>query len=358
MLSRIAAIAIAAITLCITAAPASASKAIDIVNGAIDGFIRPAYGTFHKATTSLVEAENALCKTPSQAALDTARNAFSATVDAWSRIEIIRFGPVTEQNRLERVLFWPDRKGTGLRQVQAALADKDPTAADAAQLAQKSVAMQGLGALEFVLFGTGAEALAVGDEHRCAYGAAIAGNLDTIAAELDAAWTDPAGFASIWANPSADNPLFRDGTEAVTELMDVFVTGTELVRDVRLGGLLGKEPKDDRPRQALFWRSGKTVDALAGNLAGMRALLDASKLADALPADQSFLAGSALFEFSNAANAAAGTQGPIADVLADPDKRAKLAYFGLVTSSLSDIFGTRMSGALGLTAGFSSLDGD
>ena len=50
--------------------------------------------------------------------------------------------------------------------------------------------------------------------------------------------------------------------------------------------------------------------------------------------------------------------GPIADVLADPDKRAKLAYFGLVTSSLSEIFGTQMSGALGLTAGFSSLDGD
>ena len=45
-------------------------------------------------------------------------------------------------------------------------------------------------------------------------------------------------------------------------------------------------------------------------------------------------------------------------MLADPDKRSKLSYFGLVTSSLSDIFGTQMSGALGLTAGFSSLDGD
>ena len=70
------------------------------------------------------------------------------------------------------------------------------------------------------------------------------------------------------------------------------------------------------------------------------------------------MGGEALFEFSNAANAAAAAQGAIADVLADPEKRAKLAYFGLVTSSLSDIFGTQMSGALGLTAGFSSLDGD
>jgi predicted lipoprotein len=30
----------------------------------------------------------------------------------------------------------------------------------------------------------------------------------------------------------------------------------------------------------------------------------------------------------------------------------------LVTSSLSELFGVRLAGALGLTAGFSSLDGD
>lgn len=340
------------------AGPAFASKATDIVNSAIGGFIRPGYHTFHESTLQLSEAGKALCATPSRAALDAARESFGEAVDAWSRIEIIRFGPVTEQNRLERVLFWPDRKGTGLRQVQAALAAKDPTAADAKQLAGKSVAMQGLGALEFVLFGTGSEALATGDPYRCSYGAAITGNLDAIAAELDAAWADPDGFAKTWANPSADNPLYRDGTEAVTELMDVFVTGTELVRDVRLGGFLGKEVKDDKPKQTLFWRSGNTVGALAGNLDGMRALLEASKLAGALPADQAWMGNEALFEFSNAANAASAAEGPVADVLADPDKRAKLAYFGLVTSSLSEIFGTRMSDALGLTAGFSSLDGD
>lgn len=342
----------------LVALPGHASKATDIVNGAIDGFVRPGYHAFHEAAAQLSAAAAALCAAPSQASLDEAREAFGSTVDAWSRIEIVRFGPVTEQNRLERVLFWPDRKGTGLRQVQAALAARDADATDATRLAGKSVAMQGLGALEYVFYGTGSEALAAGDTYRCAYGAAISGNLQTIAGELDAAWASPDGFARTWSAPAPDNPLYRDGTEAVTELMDVFVTGTELVRDVRLGGFLGKEPVGDKPRQALFWRSGKTVDALAGNLAGMQALLEASKLDGALPADQAWLGGSANFEFANAQRAAAGAEGPIADVLADPEKRAKLAYFGLVTSSLSDIFGAQMSGALGLTAGFSSLDGD
>jgi len=353
---RVVAVAVAA---CLSAAtPASATKAQDIVNQSIDGFIRPGYHAFHESTSALYEAGKALCAAPSQAALEADRAAFGKTVDSWSRIEIIRFGPVTEQNRLERILFWPDRKGTGLKQVQAALAAEDPTATDVAQLAQKSVAMQGLGALEFILYGTGSEALATGDAHRCAYGAATAGNLDAIAAELDRAWADPDGFAKTWASPSAENPLFRDGTEAATELMDVFVTGTELVRDVRLGGFLGKDSASDKPRQALFWRSGKTVDSLAGNMAGMRDLLEASHLADALPAEAAYMGPSALFEFGNAAKAAEAADGPIAEVLADPDRRSKLAYFGIVTSSLSDIFGTQMSGALGLTAGFSSLDGD
>jgi len=357
---RVVAVAVSAVVAaCFSAATsASATEAQDIVNRSIDGFIRPGYHAFHQSTSALYEAGKALCAAPSQTALDAERAAFGKTVDAWSRIEIIRFGPVTEQNRLERILFWPDRKGTGLKQVLAALAGKDPTATDVAALARKSVAMQGLGALEFILHGTGSEALATGDAHRCAYGAAIAGNLDAIAAELETAWAAPDGFAKIWANPSAQNPRYRDGTEAVTELMDVFVTGTELVRDIRLGGFLGKDAAGDKPKQALFWRSGKTVDALAGNLAGMRDLLEASHLADALPAEATYMGKSALFELSNAADAARGVDGAIADVLADPDRRAKLVYFGLVTSSLSDIFGTQMSGALGLTAGFSSLDGD
>ena len=358
MSSRLAACLI--VPLCLGAATQAlaAASATDVVNGAIDWFVRPGYKTFRKATSTLLADEQALCATPSEATLDAARKSFGAAVDAWSQIEIIRFGPVTEQNRLERVLFWPDRKGIGLKQVQAALAAKDPTAADTKQLAGKSVAMQGLGALEFLLYGTGSEALATGDGYRCSYGAAISGNLDAIAADLEAAWAAPDGFANIWANPSGDNPLYRDGTEAVTELMDVFVTGTELVRDVRLGSFLGEEARKDKPRRALFWRSGKTVESLAGNLAGMRVLLEASKLADALPADQAWMGKEALFEFGNASNAANAAGGPIADVLADPEKRSKLAYFGLVTSSLSNIFGAHISGALGLTAGFSSLDGD
>ena len=167
---------------------------------------------------------------------------------------------MTEENRLERILFWPDRKGIGLKQVQAALAGKDASAPPTPRtLAGKSVAMQGLGALEFVLFGTDSEALAEpGDPYRCAYGAAIAGNLDDDRrAMLDAAWAG-SGWLCRGNGPirAATIALYRTDAEAVTELFDVFVHGLEMVRDVRLNGFLGETPASDKPKQALFWRSG------------------------------------------------------------------------------------------------------
>ncbi len=126
---------------------------------AVDGFIRPGYETFRDKARALESTMQALCADPSANKMNDAKQGFADTVDAWSHIEIVRVGPVIEQNRFERILYYPDKKGLGLKQVQRYLADKDESVTTADGLKTKSVAAQGLGALEFVLYGTGAEAL-------------------------------------------------------------------------------------------------------------------------------------------------------------------------------------------------------
>ncbi|QPC89141.1 imelysin family protein [Mesorhizobium sp. INR15] len=338
---------------------AAAVKASDVIQRAIDGFVRPAYSGLHDHAVSLTKAVRTLCEAPSQQGLDAARGEFSATVEAWSKAEIIGFGPIKENNRLERMLYWPDRKSIGLKQVQAALSDKDPTAIDPVLLAGKSVAMQGLGALEFLLFGDGADALTGKDDaYRCAYGAAIAGNIETMAGDVSDAWNKPDGFAALWANPGPQNALYRDGTEAVTELVGVFINELEMVRDIRLKGFLGGKPEADKPKQAIYWRSQNTARSLAGNLSGVDTLFEASKLGDALQPDNSWMAESIHIQLVNGVSTAQSVKGPIDKVLADPAQRAKLEHFALISSSLSTLFGTRLTTEFGLTAGFSSLDGD
>ncbi len=115
---------------------------------------------------------------------------------AWARIEIVRVGPVLDDNRFERILFFPDRKSLGLKQVQRLLAEKDESATSAGTLKGKSVAVQGLGALDFVLNGTGADDLAKEPNgFRCRYGAAIAAILAGLGQDLAAAWDAPDGVA-------------------------------------------------------------------------------------------------------------------------------------------------------------------
>lgn len=340
------------------AASGAAAKAI--LERAVTGFVRPVYGSFLDSTIGLSKSMGSLCEAPSEEMLRDARGAFSRTALQWSKAELIRFGPVTKDNRLERILFWPDRKGTGLRQVQAALAAKDASATDPSELARKSVAMQGLGALEFVLFGSDAEELASGApaSYRCAYGRAIAANVQQIAAEIDSEWKETDGFARTWQDFGPHNRIYRTGKEALTELLEVFIDGLELIRDQRLGGFLAEQADHDRPKQALYWRSENTAPMLAAMMEGLKDLFDVSGLGSVLPDTEKWIVGSTDFEFNNAISAANAVAGPIEPALQNPELRGKLVYYGVVAASLSELFGTRLSRELGLTAGFSSLDGD
>lgn len=267
---------------------------------AVDGFILPGYRNLAETTKSLSEATAALCKAPSAASLEAARSAFSGVVQSWSAIEIIRLGPTLEQNRFERFLFYPDRKSTGLKQVQAILAKGNESATQAETLKAKSVAVQGLGALEYVLYGTGAETLSgkQGD-FRCRYGLAISENLDTIAGELLAEWEKPDGIQAAWKRPGPGNPLFRDNKEAATELLGVLVHGVEMVKDQRLrpfyaGAVDGRRDRGD-PRLAIYWRSVNTMPSVSANFRALQKLFDTAGMESLLPADSRSIAGSINF---------------------------------------------------------------
>ena len=71
--------------------------------------------------------------------------------------------------------------------------------------------MQGLGALEFVLFGTDSQALAEpGDPYRCAYGAAIAGNVEEMAALILAGVAGSGGHFAAMGRSGPAEPALPD----------------------------------------------------------------------------------------------------------------------------------------------------
>ena len=242
------------------------------VRTAIDGFIRPNFERFADISDLMSADIEPLCANPSQSALEDARSAFRTAATAWARIEFVRAGPLSRLNRAERILFWPDRRGTGLRQVQAVLANKDMSVVKVEDLSQKSVALQGFGALEYLLFGTGSENLAtLGDGFRCSFAVAVSRNISTIARQASDAWNDGNGFSRIWLSPGPENETYRTGSEALAELVGMLAHGFEMVRDQRIKPIA---PENSRPglyKRALFWRSGATINTIKSNMSGLQA---------------------------------------------------------------------------------------
>lgn len=336
-----------------------AAKVPGVMARAVDGFIRPGYRRFTEEAATMEKSMAMLCEAPSTESRLNARSTFGDLVEAWSRIEIVRVGPVLDDNRFERILFFPDRKGTGLKQVQAALAKPDPSVTSIETLKGKSVAMQGLGALEFVLFGTGSETLATAEGHyRCQYGTAIAANLERLGSELSAAWDAPNGVAAAWKTPGPDNPLYRDEAEAAKELLGVLVHAAETIRDQRIEHFYKGDPKKALPRQAIYWRSGNTFRSITANIEGLRDLLDTSGMAELLAEDNRSVVSSTDFVARSLSRVSADIKPDVAQVFEDPAQIAKLDFLLLNSRDLILRLNNDLGGGIGLAAGFSFSDGD
>lgn len=324
-----------------------------------DDFVRPVYAAFADSTKQLVAAQSALCGNPAEDQLKTARAAFSAVLGAWSRAEVFRVGPVVQENRLERILFYPDRKGTGLKQVQAVLADKDDTATEPTALAAKSVAMQGLGAFEFVSFGSGNETLmTLEGDFRCRYGLAIAQNLAEISRQLEASWTAGGEVDSDWNSHDEANPFARNDREALNLVLGTIIHGLEQIQDIRIGAFLDIKEGKDKPKSAIYWRSGLTIRSITENLQSLQSLFDVSGLDGALPDGQAYVAESIRFDFKAALEALKTLDRPVEELLADAKAREKLVFVRNTVGDLIHRFDQEFAVATGLAAGFSFADGD
>lgn len=350
---------VALLMTCAAPAFAQTTSPSQVLDAAVNGVIRPAMAEFKLQAAGLDSAMGGLCAQPSAETLRIARDQFAQAAQGYGAVEYLRIGPLMEDNRSDRLLFWPDRKGIALRQVQAILADDDASATELTSLRAKSVAVQGFGALEFVLFGTDAETLGGAEgAFRCQFGEAIAANIAEISDELAAGWDREDGIALHLTKPSPDYVDYRTEVEALEQLVGLVSHGIEATRDTRINPFIAQGDTAAKPKQALFWRSGLTMAMIKANIDAMARMMDVSGMARAVAEKDKALDNSIAFEFANATRAMDLVTLPVEQAVADDKQARALAYLVLVTGSLQSLVGEQLSAALGLSVGFSSLDGD
>ena len=238
--------------------------------------IRPGYDLFVKKSTELKSTLEAACKARDAKDGDKIRGAFRETVLAWSRVEHLHFGPVIENNRGERIMFWPDRQNIGDRQMSQIIEKRDPTALTAADLQKKSAAVQGLTALEVLLYGKPAAGLLADTpdgQFSCGYATAIGANMAAIGQEIVAAWATGGDFANVWLKPGEQNALYKSRGATSLELLKAYRVGLNNIRDNKLLGPLGLRklqggglvPKSRPP----FDLSGLSLATIVANAEGV-----------------------------------------------------------------------------------------
>ena len=249
---------------------ASAFDHAGLARQALDMHIRPGYAALVASAQVLAKELDGYCARPTGERRRAVDRAFDGLVSTWGRIEHIRFGPVATGNRLERLFFWPDRRGHGARQVATTLRERDASALDPAALAAKRVAIQGLGALETALFDAPSKD-AADRSYRCAYAKAIATNIANIAGVILKEWTDPDLYARDWLDPGAGNPHFLKRSETTLALAKALDNGLERVRDEWIAAPLGLGPQRRRLTPVLA-TSGRTLRFFQAGIEGLQHL--------------------------------------------------------------------------------------
>ncbi len=332
-----------------------------ITRGMIEGHILPSYAALVGVADQQVVEIQALCDDPSAAALERVRFRFADLVEAWSAVEFIRFGPARENNAYERLFFWPDRNGRGLNQVQGVIASEDESVTSVDSLQGKSVALQGLLSLDYVLFGTGSETLAEGNDHRCAYASSITGAIAATSAAVSDGWTGDDGYAALMLNPGPNNALYRTESEALQEILRAMAEQLQIAHDAKLVRVVGTAPSEARYRRAPFWRSGQSLPSLIANAEAMLSLNEVGQFGVLLPDQSQRFAGTAKFELGQVISrlgALVDTGADLEALVTSDDTHGRVASVALPLAGAIRIVGEVYPAELGLTMGFNSLDGD
>lgn len=329
----------------------------------LDQHILPGYHQFSAAADAQEAAVAALCTTAGEQSLAAARNAFGGALRAWGRVEHLRFGPITDENRYGSLLFWPDPRGIARRQIERALSQQDKNVLTAETLAEKSVALQGFTALDILLFAAGGEDLtksSPASTFRCGYASAVAKTIARVAKDTLQAWSARDGFAARWLNPGADNPAFLSAKETTQAIGQAYLNGLKQLRNVRLAGPLGFKDRNVRPLEPPVPNSGHGLALTIANIEGLRALLLDTGLSEPLtpgtPPHTVMQATVTEFEtaISTIRKAAALSKKPFEDASA----RTQLILVGFPLKNAFDTGAAYLAEEAGLTIGFNALDGD
>lgn len=352
--------ALLSVPIVFTASSSARADNGDLVLRLVDDHVIPGYEAFAVASKELDDQVTTWCMA-AESDPDGVITAFKAAFKAWARIAHIDVGPVRYLDRRFRIQFWPDPRGLTARELRTLL----ETAAKSSDtlpldMADASVAVQGFPALERLLpFPANTEALT--KQTVCPIARGIADNLASMSSEIVLDWSNPEGFRDAIERSIDGMGPYVSADSALADLMMGVVAGLQGVSDLQIARPLGDSVAKARPEKAEAWRSEVSLELIEARLASYAEAyaLEGRGLDQALRTaghgDLADLMGRA---FAQTRATADGIEGSLSDGVRDPKVRERLETLVVEVSAIRSLLATKVAPALGIPAGFNSLDGD
>ena len=338
------------------AAPAKPSFA-EFNARVIDKYVLPRFERLAEASGELAEDVTRLCDGSKNAA-SSVKTDFADTVLAWGAVEFLRFGPMSQIGRPERFEFWPDPRGVTQRQVNALVAKRDVTALDPAQLAKKSAAVQGLSALEVLLYDD--KHPLGGDEeegrYRCKLALSMAQSIHALAEEILTEWQGDTGWRVRMVEPKPGDARYKSAEEPAGDFARALITGLQMIQDREVVPMINATP--DKPPRLPFSRAGLSALYIASGIASAQALYETMGLARNVSGDKAWMPRWIGEAFRRLARDAPAAVEEISRAKDNPERARDLRMVRFHVEGIRKLVGRELAPAAGLTIGFNELDGD
>ena len=322
-----------------------------------DEIVVPGYEAVAAEAGELKTALETLCSTPSNAALDEARKAWKDVRTPWMRSEATWFGPVMDRRSL-RLVDWsttePERIDGMLKENSSVTEDEVRNVVSSTQ--------RGLGAIEYLLFGSGAlERLSRDESPRCEYltalGIVVHAETEAVLEEWSTGTGNEPAYSDFFTGRSSSSLL---AGQAVAEVVRTQVFMVRAIVDIRLAPALGLRGDGPDPSAIPGGAGHYALDDLRNEVLGLRDVYvgpDGMSGISALVAELSEEADQRMRDhLEDSLSAIEAIEGPLKTAVLERPEQVRAAYDSL--SNLKTTLNTEVVSLLGVSVGFSDTDGD
>jgi predicted lipoprotein len=286
--------------------------------------------------------------------------AFRHLFRRWANVQFISIGPMAYLQRTERFQYWPDKHAVGNRQLRRLLQEEtlkhnhQTSLINLAQLQKKSVAVQGIPALERLLF-TKKTSLSPTE---CHLANIISQNLHSIAQENIDAWVQPPTlFVNEMIHRDRGFGVYSSEQVVANVLFNMLSTQLLIVDLLKLQRALPQGKKTSRPTRLEAWKSQLSLPLIQENMHSLQQLYRHGFYSH-LKKKDSHTAKKIMVEFHQINAILKNSTLSLAQYIQTNTTHPTIEKILTKLATLQTLINTRMASELKLSTKFNALDGD